>query len=37
MSKNKKQEFQLNFAKTNDGQEIYYEVRGNEKRPIVLF
>jgi pimeloyl-ACP methyl ester carboxylesterase len=37
MSKNKKQEFQLNFAKTNDGQEIYYEVRGNEKGPIVLF
>jgi pimeloyl-ACP methyl ester carboxylesterase len=37
MSKNKKQEFQLNFAKTNDGQEIYYEVRGKEKGPIVLF
>jgi hypothetical protein len=33
----KKQEFQINFAKTNDDQEIYYEERGNEKGPIVLF
>ena len=37
MSKNKKQEFQMNFYKTNVGQVIYYEVRINEKETIVLF
>ena len=37
MSKGKKKDFVLNFAKTDDNQEIYYEVCGKEKGPIVLF
>ena len=37
MPKNKKEEFSLNFCKTSDNQEIYYEVVGKEKGPTVLF